>query len=281
MMKLTLTRTICAGSLALGLSIAPLGAGTRPPNEHPEPVGEKAPTPTQPFNLNEPMTPDALGPGSGTTKQDALKPIGESPSPTQGTTAAPLAHQDVQFLQQLSEHQMSNLILGLMMIERADSDALREHGRTLVDQSVKTSKALMELAGKKGIFIAVDQLKLPTEELTTLSEKAGKAFDSAAILALLHGGTKLQGEVRQSVRGLSDPQIRSEAEELLSRLDKALTKVRDLASSIGVEAPAPVGEPPLPEKDASPTATPQDHPPKGGGGEEGGAVRPFDNPPGF
>gem|GEM_PF-3365611 len=262
------------GTLALGLSgMALMGAANPARNEPPEPVAEKStPLPGEAHKPGQsPMISDQNRPETGRTQTGAAP----------GEAATTLAHQDVQFIQQAAEHHMGEMILGFVALEKGKADEVRKHGHHLVDEAVKANKKLMEIAGEKNVFIPLDQLKLPTEELTDLTEKQGAEFDSAFITALLNNGTRIQSQLQTALGNIQDSDIKDLADGMLSRLNEGLSQARDLANALGVKTPLPVGEPPLPEKEASPTPSADQPGPTGTPGPGEKSLRPFDNPPGI
>ena len=266
-------RSTRVGTLALGLSgVALMGAASPKQTTPPEPVAEQG----------TPLPGRAAEPEPGPLMSDQITPqpgrMGTAtPAPKGAKATTPLAHEDVQFIQQAAENHMGELVLGFIALEKGKADEVKKHGHHLVDQAVKANKKLMEIAGEKNVFIPIDQLKLPTEELTLLTEKEGPEFDGAFITALLNDGTRFQGQLQSALGRLQDSDLKDLADGMLSRLNEGLSQARDLAQTLGVKTP-PVGEPPLPKNEAAPMPGQPSHPAPS---PEGKSLRPFDNPPGI
>lgn len=229
---------VCTGLIALGMSSAGLHAASQT-GQH----SQSSPSP-QAGQATTPHTP-------GTFSQEKS---GEG-------TASMLKHEDAQFIHQAVEKNLEATLLGFLGIEKASTPAVKEYGEKLVDQSVKANKRLMELANKKHIIIPLDQLKLPTEELTRLSKQNGKEFDTALVMTLFNDGQARQSELQQSLAGIQDREIRSLADEMLAATGHHLTEAKKLGTKVGIDSKAleapPVGEGPLLPKGGVPAPSPQ------------------------
>lgn len=183
---------------------------------------------------------------------------------------ASLAHQDVQFIQQAAEKGLASLVIGLLAIEKGATDEIKKKGHSMVDEATAAAKELMELASRKNVFVPLDQIKLPAEEINRLASQGGKEFDSAFVLALFKQAQEVQRDLQSASAALGDQELRSFAEKLLSATGKQIDGLRKMAGDLGMNAdwlessPPAVGEAPLPEKDLpksspEPTIEPEPH----------------------
>jgi len=168
-------------------------------------------------------------------------------SPTTSNTS--LTHDEVQFLNDAVKRSMGQVALGLMAIEKGATDDVKEFGRQLIDSHIKNTKDLMEIASQKQVFIPLDQIKLPDNELKTLAQQPGGDFDKNFVKIAIADQTIFQTNLHQFLSQVQDKNVRNLANQFLSDTTDHLSDARDLGGELGLaqeelNPPPPVAEPP-------------------------------------
>jgi len=164
------------------------------------------------------------------------------------STATAGQNERVQFVERAAKADMAQISLGLLAIEKAGSDRVKDYGRELIDTHIKSIKDVMELASEKNVFIPINPALLPQDELNQLAQKPGSEFDKAFVRAAVAGQVKTQADLQQLIGQAKDENVRSFADKMLSNVNKQLSDSRQLGNKLGMASeelnPPAVGEAP-------------------------------------
>jgi putative membrane protein len=179
-----------------------------------------------------------------------------SPVATESTATA-RQNESAQFVERAAKADMAQISLGLLAIEKAASDRVKDYGRQLIDTHIKSIKDLMELASEKNVFIPIDPALLPQDELNQLAQKPGSEFDKAFVRAAITGQVKTQADLQQFIGRAKDENVRIFAEKMFSNVNKQVSDTRELGNKLGMASeelnPPAVGEgAPAPETKPNP-----------------------------
>jgi putative membrane protein len=160
--------------------------------------------------------------------------------PATGTQGAkqdtkPSAHL---FLQKAAEGQQVEIVLGQLAAERAGNQQVKQFGAQMLEDHRKASVEIQQLASKAGVVLPTEltgKHKDKTEEFARLS---GRDFDRAYIGYMLRDHRKDVKEFERHVKASKDPQVQQWAEGTLPLLKQHLRQAQQIASSIGIGAPA-------------------------------------------
>jgi len=221
-------RSVCIGATVAGLSsMAVWGMDTSISGNNPPPPGNSAESPS----------PTSMASPAQVTAQN---------SPSSKTS---LSHDEVEFLNNAVKQSMGQIALGFMAIEKGATDDVKEFGRQLIDSHVKNTKDLMEIASQKQVFIPMDQIKLPDNDLKALAQQPGSNFDKAFVRLVIANQSTFQTNLNRFLSQVQDKNVRNLANQFLSDTTDHLSDARDLGSEVGLaqeelNPPPPVAEPP-------------------------------------
>lgn len=86
----------------------------------------------------------------------------------------PLAAGEQDYLRRVVRANLGEMAVGLLAIEKGTNDAVKKHGRELVDTHVKTMKELMELASRHDVFLPLEPDRSAYDRLAAVG---GAEFD--------------------------------------------------------------------------------------------------------
>lgn len=101
----------------------------------------------------------------------------QTPAPTAAAAAGKrpaLSGPEQDYLKRVARENLGEMVVGLLAIEKGTSDAVKSHGRDLVDTHVKTMKELMELASRHDFFLPLEPERSAYERLQAAG---GAEFD--------------------------------------------------------------------------------------------------------
>lgn len=187
-----------------------------------------------------------------------------SKAPDRNASRAP-RHQDVQFFNDMAGFEFRQIALGALAIEKGSTDDIKDYGRHLIESHVNSLQRLMDLSSRKDVFIPLDQIKPPVDQLAQLGQKSGSEFDRAFIIAAINDETTTQIGLQRFLEQVQDIDIRDFANHLLSNASDRLSDARALGGNLGIASremnPPPVAEQTAPESTPErPTPSPTPSP---------------------
>ena len=180
---------------------------------------------------------------------------GGSPSQMGGSPGSALRQQDIQFLNELARNNATQIAYGFLAIEKGSTDDVKKFGRDLIDNRIKSTKNLMEIASRKNVFIPLgDAMRQSNDQLNQLGQQPGSEFDKALVKAVIADNARLQANLQRFLSQVQDKDLRDFANQTLSDTGDRLSDARDLGGNIGVAAQDL--NPTLPPVAEEPTAMP-------------------------
>ena len=141
---------------------------------------------------------------------------------------------DQSFLIEAAAAQKSEIALGRMAAERAESDKVKQFGRRMIEDHQRAGKEVTQLAPQNAIEPAEDIPTVHKDKAQQLSQLSGKEFDRAYITYMLkdHMNDVLQFE--QSTKDLRNPQVQQWASATLPVLKEHLKIAKNIADELGI-----------------------------------------------
>ncbi|MEI6350500.1 MAG: DUF4142 domain-containing protein [Verrucomicrobiota bacterium] len=180
---------------------------------------------------------------------------GGSPAQMGSPAGSTVNQQDTKFLNDIAKANATQIAYGFLAIEKGSTDNVKKFGRDLIDNRVKSTKNLMELASRKNMFIPLaDVMKQNTDQLNQLGQQPGAEFDKALIKTVISDNAKMQANLQRYLSQVQDTDLRDFANQCLSDVGDRLSDARDLGSNLGIAAQDL--NPTLPPVAEEPTAMP-------------------------
>jgi putative membrane protein len=144
------------------------------------------------------------------------------------SVATGLSAQDRNFAMDAAMDGMTEVELGNLATQRGASDAVKQFGKTMVDDHSAANTELTQLASTKGITLPT-ALDAPHRALVNrMSKLSGAAFDRAYAKAMLSDHTKAVSKFeRESTRG-TDADLKAFVGKTLPKLRSHLEMARSL-----------------------------------------------------
>jgi putative membrane protein len=158
----------------------------------------------------------------------------ESERVTSTITAAP----DAQFVQEASRAGAAEVQMGQLLTRNAQSQAVKDFGKRLLDDHTKANQELSRIASSKGYSIASqpnDEQQKMLEHLGTLN---GAEFDRVAQKHAIEEHEKAIQLFENAAATCQDPELKSFAQKTLPTLQEhlKLAKGLDVGGTTGTEA---------------------------------------------
>lgn len=140
-----------------------------------------------------------------------------------------LSAPEQEFLRRIARVNLGEVAVGLLAIQKGTHDAVKAHGRDMVDGHVETMKELMELASRHNLFLPLEVDRSAYEKLVAVG---GAEFDRLYAAE----AQRLNQEAIDHLNGLMG-QLTSEAVRDFARRDleedkEHLKEAQDLAAKL-------------------------------------------------
>lgn len=173
----------------------------------------------------------ATGLGTGTAAAQ------QSPDATPAATATPdpsskkpvLSAAESDYLKRVAAENLGEMVVGLMAIEKGASDAVKKHGRELVDTHAKSMQALMELASRHNLFLP---LEADRSAYTKLLEVGGADFDRLYAAEAQRLNQSAIDQLIAVLGQMTTSEVKNFAQDDLKDDQKHLTDAQNLAVKI-------------------------------------------------
>ena len=99
--------------------------------------------------------------------------LAQGPAGAAGKESA-LAAGEQDYLKRVARENLGEMAVGMLAIEKGTSEAVKKHGRELVDTHVQTMKELMELASRHNVFLPLEPDRSAYDKLQAVG---GADFD--------------------------------------------------------------------------------------------------------
>ena len=143
-------------------------------------------------------------------------------------SAATLSVQDRNFVMDAAMDGMAEVELGNLAVQRGSADAVKQFGKTMVDDHSAANTELAQLAATKGITLRATLDAKHQALVTKLSKLTGTAFDKTYSKEMLSDHTKAVSKFeRQSTRG-GDADLKAFAAKTLPTLKNHLEMAKSL-----------------------------------------------------
>lgn len=133
-----------------------------------------------------------------------------------------LSAQDRQFMKQAAISGMSEVKMGELASEKAESEGVQEFASHMVEDHSQANEELMGLAAETGIEPPQELDAEHKQKMERLSQLSGQEFDRAYIQAQLEGHQKMVDLFQQQSEQGQNPELKSFAEETLPTLQEHL-----------------------------------------------------------
>jgi putative membrane protein len=143
---------------------------------------------------------------------------------------ATIGKTDAAFLNTAAERQQSEIQLGQLAVERAESEQVKQFAQRMVQDHTKASQEISNLATTIGITLSETKGKGDQQHMGKLSSLSGPQFDRAYVKHEMSDHKKTVSEFAAKSKALKNPQIRAWASATLPMLKEHLSLANGLAS---------------------------------------------------
>jgi putative membrane protein len=148
--------------------------------------------------------------------------------PSGSTQPARLADQDMSFLKQAAEANVSALKLGQLAVEKASNPAVKQLAQSLVDGHGKAEKALAQIAQQDQVIAPEHVTKDAAGTYDDLLTKKGKDFDTAFLDAVISTRESDVKAFEKEADSGKDNELAKYAQDQLPLLRGDLRTARDI-----------------------------------------------------
>jgi len=161
---------------------------------------------------------------------------------------------DKQFMREAAVGGMSEVELGKLGVERAQSADVKAFAQRMVDDHSKANDQLKQLASREGVTLPADVNAKERATMTRLAKMSGAEFDKAYMRDMVTDHDKdVSLFERQSSRE-SNADLKAWIDQTLPTLEEHQHMAKDVAGKIGAEPPGAHAER-APMRDASPSVS--------------------------
>jgi putative membrane protein len=150
-----------------------------------------------------------------------------------GTAQQELSAQDRKFMTEAAQGGMMEVQAGQMASEKAQSAAVKEFGRRMVQDHGKANAQLEQTAGSLGLTLPKELSADHRQHMDKLSRLTGAAFDAEYMKHMVHDHQKDVAAFEKQAEGGGNPALRSFAQQTLPTLREHLKLAQQLAGQHG------------------------------------------------
>jgi putative membrane protein len=147
-------------------------------------------------------------------------------------------HSAQSFLQRAAEGQQAEIALGQLASERAADRQVRQFAAQMMQDHRKAGVEIRRLASKEGVVLPTELTVKHKDKQAQFSRLSGSEFDRAYMGYMLKDHRKDVKEFERNAKAIKDPEVLHWAEGTLPILKEHLRQAQDIASAIGIDAPA-------------------------------------------
>jgi putative membrane protein len=147
-------------------------------------------------------------------------------------TASSLSAADRKFVLEAAEGGMAEVELGLLAVQKAESDDVKKFGQRMVDDHGKANDTLKELAASKGITLPQGPNAKQEATKERLAKLSGERFDKAYMRDMLLDHKKDIAAFRSESTSGRDSDIKSFAGTTLPTLQDHLKNAQSVAPKV-------------------------------------------------
>jgi putative membrane protein len=139
---------------------------------------------------------------------------------------------DQAFIRTADEIGQAEMKLGRLAEQNATSDAVKKFGARMVEDHMRLSKELRDLASQKGISLPDGLDQKHQQLMEQLTKLRGADFDRAYTGDMVEGHQKAIDQFETEAKSGQDPDVKAWAEKSLSTLREHLRMAQQLAKEI-------------------------------------------------
>lgn len=179
-------------------------------------------------------------PGSNTNAPGG--DINQNRGPTGSTGAVNTQHStgkmkldstDEKFILSAANGGMAEVQLGQLAQEKAQSQAVKDFGKRMVDDHGKANDQVKQIAAAKGVTLPSEVKGDEREHYDKLAKLSGAEFDKAYIKDMMKDHKKDIAEFRKEAKKAKDPDVKAFATDTLPTLEQHQAMIREVAASSG------------------------------------------------
>ena len=168
---------------------------------------------------------------SGDNVQAAREP--EMPASKSAAATNTISGADKDFILQAEKDNLQERVLGRMAQEQSQNDAVRDYGKTLVNDHNDALKKLVDLMNKNGLQQPKGLPEERIEAVRKLQGLSGAAFDREFVNMMVKDHQKAVDEFRHVAATSQNPDVRDYAKNVLPTLEKHLKDAQELQAKLG------------------------------------------------
>lgn len=115
--------------------------------------------------------------GGASTKESTGTSAGASSQESSGASAGKISDRDEKMMKQMAESHLSEINLGKLAQEKAQSDEVKTFAKKMVDDHTKALDALKQMADSKGVTLPTEPGKQQMATQKKLEAQSGQKFD--------------------------------------------------------------------------------------------------------
>jgi len=139
---------------------------------------------------------------------------------------------DFKFVTDANQGGMEEVQLGELAKQRASNPAVREFGERMITDHQKANDNLKQIVQRKGALVPTSLSRHETSRLDRLQKLSGAEFDKAYISDMVTDHKKDVKEFEKAAKNLSDPELKTFAENKLPILQEHLRQAQILEAQL-------------------------------------------------
>jgi putative membrane protein len=148
--------------------------------------------------------------------------VANAPVTSNANTAGTLSSDDREFLTKAAQGGLTEVELGRIAAQKAQSPDVKRFGQRMVDDHSKVNTELKTLASAKGITLPAGMNAEGIEAQEKLSKLSGAAFDKEYMTLMLADHQKDVAEFEEEAKEADDPDVKAFAAKTLPTLQEHL-----------------------------------------------------------
>jgi putative membrane protein len=140
---------------------------------------------------------------------------------------------DSMFAMKAAQGGMAEVQLGQLAAQKGTSSDVKAFGQMMVDDHTKANDDLKSVAGQENMTLPTSLNAKDQALMTRLQNESGSKFDHDYVKAMVKDHEEDVKEFQKEANSGSDPQIKNFASQTLPVLQKHLSKIQSIQSSMG------------------------------------------------
>ena len=157
----------------------------------------------------------------------------KSAAATGGATA-----KDKQYIKNVAESNVVEMAMAKLALSKSNNADVKQFAQMMMDDHSGAESKLAPIAQKDGVSLPPPMLAKHKATAARLEKLSGDAFDKVYVAANVKGHQETATKMETGMGGITDPDLKTYAEQTLPVVKGHLQKIQDIQSKLGGSAAA-------------------------------------------